>query len=169
MATNEEHLVDWLRDAHAMEQQAETMMTALCERIENYPPVRDRLQQHIAETRTQAQRLERCLERIGGDTSAIKDLAGRATAFGQGLSGMFVDDEIVKGALASYAFENMEIASYTILIAAAEAVGDTETRDLCDQSLQEEKAMAAWLVEHLPALTKKFLARDEVLEEGGKR
>ncbi|MEA1648700.1 ferritin-like domain-containing protein [Nitrospirillum sp. BR 11164] len=169
MATNEEHLLDWLRDAHAMEQQAETMMTAMCERIENYPPVRDKLREHIAETRTQTQRLESCLARLGDDSSTLKDLAGRAAAFGQGLGGMFMSDEIIKGALASFAFENLEVASYTILVAAADAVGDTETRDLCEQSLREEQAMAAWLAEHLPALTKKYLVRDEVMEEGGKR
>ena len=32
-----EHLLDWLRDAHAMEQQAEQMLKAQAARIEHYP------------------------------------------------------------------------------------------------------------------------------------
>lgn len=32
-----EHLLDWLRDAHAMEEQAETMLTSLARGIETYP------------------------------------------------------------------------------------------------------------------------------------
>ena len=37
MATARENLLDWLRDAHAMEQQAETMLNAQVERLEHYP------------------------------------------------------------------------------------------------------------------------------------
>ena len=44
-------------------------------------------------------------------------------AFAQGMSGMVMSDEVVKGAMSGYVFEHMEIASYTILIAAAKAAG----------------------------------------------
>lgn len=46
-----DHLNDWLRDAHAMEKQAETMLTAQAERLEHYPELRARIVQHIEETR----------------------------------------------------------------------------------------------------------------------
>ena len=68
-------------------------------------------------------------------------------------------DEVVKGAMAGYVFENLEIASYTSLIGAANAVGDTETATACEQILVQEKAMAAWLLDHLPQITAAFLAR----------
>jgi len=35
--TKQDNLIDWLRDAHAMEQQAEKMLTAQAERLEHYP------------------------------------------------------------------------------------------------------------------------------------
>mgnify|MGYP002716823196 CR=1 FL=1 len=38
-----EHLLDWLRDAHAMEQQAEKMLKAQAERLEHYPELKARI------------------------------------------------------------------------------------------------------------------------------
>jgi len=154
-----EHLTDWLRDAHAMEQQAETMLQAQASRLEHYPDLRQRIVEHIAETRWQREQLESCLKRLGASPSTMKDVTGKLMAFGEGAVGMFASDEVVKGAMGGYVFENMEIASYTILIAAAEAVGDTATCAVCEQIIAQERAMAAWLLEHLPSTTAAFLQR----------
>jgi ferritin-like metal-binding protein YciE len=154
------NLLDWLRDAHAMEQQAESMLKAQAQRLENYPTLKARIEQHLEETMGQQRLLDGLITGLGGSTSAMKDLAGKITAFGQGISGMFMSDEVVKGAMSGYVFENMEIASYTVLIAAADAAGDTETRSVCEQILTQEVEMAKWLLEHLPEITQAFLARD---------
>jgi ferritin-like metal-binding protein YciE len=130
--TANEHLNDWLRDAHAMEEQAEKMLNAQADRLEHYPALRARIVQHI-----------------------------ELMAFGQAVGGMTASDEVVKGAMAGYVFENLEIASYTSLIGAAKAVGDSATQTACEQILVQEKAMAAWLLEHLPEITQAFLARSE--------
>lgn len=160
MGAPADHLHAWLRDAHAMEEQAVTMLTSQSARLENYPDLKARIDKHLQETRDQIVMLDRCLERIGG-ASTIKDIIGRIVAFGQGLSGLFVNDEVVKGSLASYTFEQMEIASYKILIAAAEYAGDQETKRVCEAILQQELAMAQWLDEHAATLTRKFLERDQ--------
>ena len=47
MATPQENLLDWLRDAHAMEQQAEQMLKAQSKRLEHYPQLKARIDQHI--------------------------------------------------------------------------------------------------------------------------
>ena len=154
-----DHLNDWLRDAHAMELQAETMLKAQAERLEHYPDLRARIVQHIEETRGQQGILKDIMTRRGIDNSVLKDLGGKLTAFGQGVGGMMASDEVVKGAMAGYVFENLEIASYTSLIGAANAVGDSATAAACERILVEEKAMAAWLLEHLPQITAAFLAR----------
>jgi ferritin-like metal-binding protein YciE len=160
MATEpKEHLIDWLRDAHGMEQQAETMLKSMAERLEHYPVLRARIVEHISETQWQRQQLETCLARLGSGPSAIKDLTGKVVAFGQASSGMLVSDEVVKGGMSGYVFENMEIASYTVLIAAARAVGDSETALVCERILEQERAMAAWLLEHLPSTVDQFLSR----------
>jgi len=164
MASAEERLMEWLRDAHAMEQQAETMLSSMASRIEHYPDVKAKIEAHLAETRQQASQLASCIERRGGDTSTVKDLAGKFMAFGQGLSGMFVSDEIIKGAMASYTFEQMEIAAYRVLIATAEQVGDPETSSVCARILREEEDMARWLSDNLAALTQRYLVREETPE-----
>lgn len=61
------------------------------------------------------------------------------------------------GSLASYTFEQMEIVSYKILIAAAEHAGDRETKRVCETILKQELAMAQWLDEHAAEMTRKFL------------
>ncbi len=159
MTDPREHLLDWLRDAHAMEQQAEQMLKAQSARIENYPQIKARIDQHIEETLGQQRLLEGCLERLGGSPSVVKDAMGKVAAFGQAFGGMFASDEIVKGAMAGYVFEHMEIASYTALIAAADHAGDPETRRVCEQILPQEEAMAKWLRDNLPEVTKAFLTR----------
>jgi len=161
MGTATEHLQAWLRDAHAMEEQAITMLTSQSSRLENYPELKAQIDKHLQETRDQADMLERCLERLHGGTSSIKDITGKIVAIGQGLSGLFVGDEVVKGTLASSTFEQMEIASYKILIAAADHVGDQETKRVCETILQQEIAMAEWLDRHADAITHKFLDREE--------
>ena len=157
MASAEERLLEWLRDAHAAEEQAETMLSGMAKRLENYPELRARIEQHISETQRQAELVRGCIERRGGSTSAIKDAGGKLLAMGQAMSGMFVGDEVMKGSIASYAFEAMEIASYRVLISTAREVGDHETARVCEQILKEEEAMADWLEQNMPALTRHYL------------
>jgi ferritin-like metal-binding protein YciE len=161
MASAEERLMEWLRDAHAAEEQAETMLSGMAGRIENYPDLRARIEQHIGETQRQAKLVRGCIERRGGGTSTIKDSAGKMLGFGQAMSGMFVGDEVLKGAIASYAFEAMEIASYRVLVSTARQVGDEETARVCEQILREEEAMADWLQQNIPTLAQQYLMREE--------
>ncbi|MBN9563674.1 MAG: ferritin-like domain-containing protein [Alphaproteobacteria bacterium] len=161
MSDGRDRVVQWLRDAHAMEQQAETMLNAQASRLEHYPKLRQRIQRHIEETKTQAARLQTCLGQLASDTSGVKDLAGRLAAMAQGLGGMFAGDEVVKGAMAGYVFEHVEIASYVSLISAAEHEGLPEAARVCRENLEEERAMADWLQNHLPDVTRAFLAREQ--------
>ena len=169
MATPQENLLNWLRDAHAMEQQAEKMLKAQSERLENYPQLKARIDEHIEETLGQQQLIDECLTRLGGSASTLKDVGGKLMAFGQAVGGSLMSDEVIKGAMAGYVFENMEVASYTVLIAAAKAAGDAETQAACEKILPQEVAMAQWLLEHLPELTQAFLQRSEAPDTQAKR
>ncbi|MBA1274057.1 ferritin-like domain-containing protein [Stutzerimonas azotifigens] len=164
-----ERMIEWLRDAHAMEAQAESMLTKQAARIEHYPEMKARIEQHIEETRNQSRLIEQCLDRYGHSASTLKDMGGKMMAMGQAMGGMMVEDEIVKGGQMGYVFENLEIASYTILIAAAEAVGDTETKQICESILKEEEAMATWILDNLPQLTQAYLTRASTPDAVAKR
>lgn len=152
-------LLDWLRDAHAMEKHAESMLQTTASRLEHYPELRKQIERHIEQTRHQAERLRGCIERLGDDTSTFKDTTARLLGMGQALTGLFASDEVVKAAAASYAFEQMEIAAYRVLITAAEQAGDPTTKEVCQEILAEEQAMAQWLDDNLPGITRTFLAR----------
>lgn len=154
--------LDWLRDAHAMEGQALTMMQGMVNRLEHYPELRDRIQTHISETEGQEAELRRLLDGYGESTSMVKDAIGKLAAVGQAMSGVFASDEVVKGTLASYTFEHMEIASYRILIAAAGQLGDSQAVEVFRRCLSEEEAMADWLANHSSEITRQFLARTDL-------
>ncbi len=165
----ERRLVAWLKDAHAMEQQAEKMLKTQADRIESYPEVVQQLKKHIEVTVNQAKKVESCLARYDEGASGMKDIGAKVTALGQTFSGMFTGDEVVKGCLAWTTFEHFEIASYRILIAAADEVGDQETKRICEEILKEEEATAAWLEQNSPRITREYLQREEVTGADAKR
>lgn len=161
MANSKDTLIDWLRDAYAMESQAVEMLERQADRIKSYPEILTKVQEHIQVSNRQADRLKQSLQRLGSDTSAIKTGIAMLMGNAQSLSGIVVGDEIVKAGVFNYAFEHFEIANYRALIAGAEAVGEPEIARLLQQSLDEELEMAGWLEQRLPQLTKTYLARKE--------
>lgn len=170
MATQqEEHLVDWLRNAYAMEKQAESMLNAQAKRLDHYPKLRERIEQHLQETVSQQQLLAGCLERYDSGPSTIKDMTARIAAFGQSVGGMMMTDEVVKGSISSYVFESMETAVYTTLIEAAKSVGDAETQNCCERILQQEVEMGRWVLASLPEVVATYLARSEQGMDEAKR
>jgi ferritin-like metal-binding protein YciE len=166
---NSERILQWLRDAHSMEAEAETMLKAMASRLEHYPELKQRIEQHVTETQSQARRIEAHLQAMGSSTSTTKNAIAHAMATMHAAGNSMLSDEVVKGLGISYAFEHMEIAAYRCLLLAAEAVGDTGTAQLCREILPEEEAMAEWLLQHQPSVVQQFLARDQAEGETAKR
>jgi ferritin-like metal-binding protein YciE len=121
------------------------------------PSYRARLSRHVDETREHARSLERCIQRLGGKTSTVKNVIGEAMGRVQGLSTAMYRDERVKNGLAEYATEHFEIACYESLMAAAEQLEEQEIVQVCRDIIAEEEAMAAWIRNQLPELTMHFL------------
>ncbi|WP_455427836.1 ferritin-like domain-containing protein [Dryocola sp. LX212] len=169
MATYIENYHDWLRDAHAMEKQAESMLEKMSERIEHYPELKARLAQHLEETRHQQMLLQEVIDRNGISNSTLKDTMSKMMAFGQTMGGMMTPDEVVKGAISGYVFENFEVACYTSLIAAAELAGDPAGAEVFRTILKQEQAMADWARDHLPQVTEQFLRRSAAPDTEAKK
>jgi ferritin-like metal-binding protein YciE len=142
-----------------MEMHAVSFLERQQESIENYPLLAGRIAQHREETLWQISQLERCLGILGAEPSTIKNVMGTLSANMGAMGTMFASDEILKDSIASTAFEHLEIASYKVIIAAAEQAGEAEIARLCQGILDQEVAMAAWLEEHLPETTAQFLQR----------
>ncbi len=154
-----QQIMSWLGDAHAMETQAIQILENQARRIESYPDLQRRFLEHLEETRGQIEKLEGCMERYGSMPSSLKDAAAMLFGNLQALGGALMVDEVVKGSIVSYTFEHLEIACYRSLIGAAEELGDPETARTCTDILHEEEAMAGWLEQRLPELSRKFLRR----------
>ncbi|RAE14467.1 DUF892 family protein [Burkholderia multivorans] len=169
MATPHTRLEDWLRDAYAMERHAQALLDAHARRVGHYPLLQDRLRQHLDDTLGQQALVEACLQRLGTMPSAIKDLGARIGAYGQVATVMLAGDEVVKATMAAYAFAQVEIAAYTVLVAAARAAGEAEIHACCERLLQQERDMAAWLLRELPDVTTAFLDRSAVDRIDAKR
>jgi ferritin-like metal-binding protein YciE len=145
-----------LKNAHAMEKQALSIMTPQMQRIEHYPEVAERLRQHIAETNDQLMRIDEIFDALGSRASALKDtvlgVAGELAAVGHSFAG----DEILKNSFANYAFEHFEMASYKSLITLSESSGLERFRTALEQNLSEEVAMAEWIDQSLPLVTRRY-------------
>lgn len=164
MSDVQKTVIDWLRDAHAMEMQSEKLLKGEVDRLKGYPQLRQGLEQHLHQTRAQQQRLEKHLDHLGAKPSTLKDAAGKIVALGQTLSGLVMSDEVIKSTMSIYVFEHMEIASYEILVASAKHMGDSATQELCEELLAEEVAMADWLKQNLAEITHTFLTRTAATE-----
>lgn len=169
MATSaHDPFVTGLKNAHAMENQALSIMRPQASRIESYPEVEAMLNQHIAETEGQIQRLETILDQLGEDRSALKDmalsLAGTFAAVGHTVA----PDEILKNSFANFAFENFEIAAYKSLIVLAESAGQDDAIPTLEANLDEEIAMADWLDANIETVTLQFAALSEAGETAKK-
>ncbi len=160
MTTPRESLAAWLRDAHAMEGQAETLLQTQIDRLENYPEALPRLRSHLEETKQQRAAIESCLSHLGEDTSTLKDGTMKIAANLQGLMHAMASDEVLKNALASAAFEQFEAASYRMLVTAAEAAGEQDIAETCRTIMEQEVAMADWVWGQLEPLTQKYLQLD---------
>lgn len=159
MTTPRENLAVWLRDAHAMEGQATQLLEAQIGRLEHYPEALPRLRQHLEETRAQQAAIEGCLEQIGSEHSALKESAMKLAANVQGMLHGLASDEVLKHALASHAFEQYEAGCYRALAVTAEAAGEAQIAATCRRIEEEEVAMAKWVWEQLPSLTRQYLDR----------
>jgi ferritin-like metal-binding protein YciE len=154
-----ELLLTGMRNQHAVENQAISLMSRQVERLENYPEMEARMRLHIDESKAQAQRLEEMLSTLGSSHSALKDAGLSLTANMAAIAHAMAPDEVVKNSFANYAFEHFEIAAYKSLITLSQAVGQDSGVAALEQSLREEVAMAAWIEQHLADTTLQYLQR----------
>ncbi|CAA9375876.1 MAG: Protein YciE [uncultured Chloroflexia bacterium] len=162
--TEQQNVLAWLKDAHAMEQGGILTLENHAVAAQGYPEVQSRLHAHAEATRQHAILVERCIERLGGHPSALKEAIGTVMGKVQGVANLPAQDTVVKNALGDLAAENFEIASYTSLIAAAEQTGDDETATVCRRILHDEEEMAGWLTVQIPIITRQFLAEQAGVE-----
>ena len=159
----EQKIVQYLNEAHAQEVgltrvlQAQIAMTPRGE-------YRRAVQQHLGETRRQAQRIEARLKELGEGGNPLQvGLGLLETVVAQGLAfaktpidlvrGTGGEEKVLKNAKDAAATEMLEIATYEVIERLARLTGDTKTADLAARNRAEEERFLARVRELLPSLT----------------
>jgi ferritin-like metal-binding protein YciE len=152
-----ELFVTGLRNQHAVENQAVSLLSRQVERLENYPEMEARMRQHIDESKAHAQRLEELLSKFGESHSALKDAGLSFMGNMAAMAHTIAPDEVLKNTMANFAFEHFEIASYKSLLSLAETLGQSGVDSALRQNLQDEISMAQWIDQHIAPTTLRYL------------
>src|SRR5215203_1156029 len=133
-------LVKYLTDVHSIEEQARIQMERAPKLVEG--KFSESFQRHLGETESQEQRVRERLEAHDASPSKLKDVAGKAGAFGMVLFARSQPDTPGKLAMHAFSYEHMEVAAYELLAIAAREAGDEETASLAEVIADEEREMA---------------------------
>jgi len=152
-----DEIIDWLRDAYAMERGLEAALQKQSQKDELSPSVRQRAAAHLEETRRHAEEVKAALESLGTDTSKLKTGVGVTLQGMKGMASKFASDERIKDLLDSYSMEHFEIACYLALASGAEAAGLNEVAEMCRRIIPDEERMAQALRQALPQEVHSYL------------
>ena len=99
---------------------------------------------HKGETQTQYNRLVARLEARGGSVNSLKAFVNNIGIAATDLlhAGKNAEDKAARNLIQAYAIENLEVATYEALYAAAKTAGDMETAQLA-RDIQKEEQTAA--------------------------
>lgn len=123
--------------------------TKILARETQNPEVKTRIEQHVGETETQIERLERAFDSIG--VKAKGERCDGAIGLREEHDSFKSDEKPSKELLEAFDLgsglrvEHYEIAGYRTAIAVAQALGEMECATILRESLAEEEDMAAFL------------------------
>lgn len=137
-----------------MESNVISMLEKQTKHLDGHPEIRRRVEEHAEESRRHADRVEECIERLGSDTSALKEGIAKVAGMLGPSGAAMASDQVVKICLSNIAAEHFEIACYTSLRAAAEHCGELEIARMAEEILREEEAMAGFIEDHLAEVTR---------------
>lgn len=158
MTTQKETLASWLKDAHAMKAARIENLDRQVQRLGEYPELKTKLEEHLGNSRRQMTELEGCLQRVGADPSALKEMTSKVASKLQGWTTSSAPDEAVKYLIANESFAEFEAASFDSLAAAAAQIGDGQMAETFSRMRDEERRTAEWFRTRVPEVTRRFLA-----------
>lgn len=158
MAETRDIMLDWLRDAHAMERASIDNLQRQVNHLEHYPDIRAKFQQQLELTQRQEDRIDDALEIMGADKSSLKDAVTRFAGRAQALLAGSMSDEVVKQATTTLAYEEWEIANFRALAVAAQHEGEETMASMFEEMAEEKEEMADWLADAIPDITRRYLS-----------
>jgi ferritin-like metal-binding protein YciE len=137
-----DHLNTYLRDAHAIEQQAVRLLQ-LGPKLVDDEELAALFREHLDQTRGHSQRLSERLQARDAGPSKLKDLALGLGGVNVGAFFAAQPDTTTKLSGFAFAFEHLEIAAYELLRGVAARASDGETVAAAEAILGEERVAAA--------------------------
>jgi ferritin-like metal-binding protein YciE len=156
----DKQLVKYLEDAHAMEMQSIAVLEKGIE-IAGDLTLAQLFRGHLNDSREHERYVKQRLEDLDESPSKLKNLGAQAAAKGLGLLAQGMPDTPAKLMAVAFAFEQFEIASYTLLHKVAERAEDEATISMCDRILPVEQQAAQLIEENFD------LALERSLEDVG--
>src|ERR1041385_6521755 len=121
--TLRDEVIDWLRDAYAMEAGLEASLQKLSANHQLDESLRNKAGAHLEETRHHGEQVKALLQTLNADTSMLKTGLGILAQSTKGIATAFAADERIKDLLDAYSMEHFEIACYAALVASAQQAG----------------------------------------------
>jgi ferritin-like metal-binding protein YciE len=137
----QQKLVDYVEDAHAMEQNVSKMLSSMISTTDD-PEIAEVLRHHKEETEEHARKLRERLDAMGAGISTAKEVGAVGSALLKGVGDVARTDKPGKNARDGFMTEHMEIAAYELLERLAKKAGDTETAEVARKNRADEEAMA---------------------------
>jgi ferritin-like metal-binding protein YciE len=158
--TLQQKLVDYIEDAHALEQNVLQMLNSMSATTQD-DEILQEIEHHKVETERHEQLLRERLQALGAAPSIRKEAQSLVAALAKGVSDQVRGDKAGKNARDAFVTEHVEIAAYELLERLAQRAGDEETARIAREIRADEEAMA----QKIAARWDKFL--DLTLAEEG--
>ena len=156
----------WVEDAYGMESLLIDALTEQLPRLSGHPEMEAKILEHLERTHGHLNMLDACITRLGGEASSLRK--GGLLTFLHGMMSRWItgpQGTLVKLCIGDFAAEHYEIATYTMLITAAQLCRDKETVRACQKILPDEEEMARWLEEHLVTFSRQVARAPKRPEE----
>jgi ferritin-like metal-binding protein YciE len=136
----QEHLLNHLRDVHALELQAIRQLERAARRQDEQTS--GIYARHLEQSRGHEEMIRRLVENHGHEPSAVEDKTLRGRAIGIRQLADIALDTPVKLAMNLFALEHLKIAAHELLAQIARAVDDEDAARAAEEILEEERAAA---------------------------
>src|SRR5579859_2233350 len=154
------HLVNHLRDAHALEVHAARQLA----RAADHPHAGDAqsiYKEHLEQTREHEEAIRRLLDERGHESSAVEDKTLRAGVIGFRQLADIAPDTPVNLAMHFFGLTHLEIATYELLAQIAERAQDEDAAGAAEHILADERDALEKVADTFDAACKEVVERDE--------
>jgi ferritin-like metal-binding protein YciE len=149
MSDLKDDLLRALRDTYATERCAEGLLRTYAAATIPYREINERIDADLMDALANQNSLAICIRRIDGSHAPLQTLPDELPGLIETDSIVQTQGDVAKELASLIAFKHREIASYTSLIAIAEASGFFETKSVCEAIVRQQIAMVDWFFAHV--------------------